>query len=283
MRERQLVKEKEVLEQIVKERTAEVVEKNEELAMKNKDILDSILYASRIQGALLPPELPFDNTFVLFRPKDIVSGDFFWFIKERGFEWISAVDCTGHGVPGAFMSIIGHNSLNKIVRELGIEEPAKILNQLDVEVIRTLNQYKTDNTIRDGMDIALIRFDPERRLLQFAGGCNPLYLIRNGELIETRANRYAIGMSETEKDFTNNEIQIESGDSIYIFSDGYADQFGGPDGKKLKIGKFKEYILKLQGHPMNEQKELLNKYFEDWVGNHEQVDDVTVIGRQFLF
>jgi len=284
IRERNLIKEKQVLEETVRERTAEVVKINIELAGKNKDVMDSIVYASRIQNALLPPSLPFSNTFTLLRPKDVVSGDFFWFLSDGDMEWIAAVDCTGHGVPGAFMSIIGNNSLNTIVKELGITKPAEILKKLDEKVAQTLHSYHQDTQIMDGMDIALMSYDCKRHLLEFAGAFNPLWLIRNGALIETPANRFAIGLApDFQKNFTNHDVAIESGDTVYMFSDGYADQFGGTEGKKLKVGKFRELIVSLQNYPLDEQKQQLNEFLDNWKGNGPQIDDILVIGRRFEF
>jgi ligand-binding sensor domain-containing protein/serine phosphatase RsbU (regulator of sigma subunit) len=283
-REKQLIKEKRVLEEKVKERTQEIVNINRQLEVKNKDITDSIQYASRIQNAILPPDLPFENTFVLFKPKDIVSGDFFWFMAQENSEWFAAVDCTGHGVPGAFMSIIGHNSLNRILQEFNITKPSEILNHLNEEIAATLHHYHKDNQIHDGMDIALASYDKETRTLEYSGAFNPLWLIRKNELIETRANRYAIGLAPgIEKDFTNNEIKIENGDTIYLFSDGYADQFGGPDNRKLKVGYFKEILLGIQHLSMAEQKNHLNDFIEKWRGENVQLDDILVIGRRFEF
>ena len=282
--ERKLIKEKQILEETVKERTIEVVNINDELAAKNKDIVDSITYASRIQNALLPPSLPFDNTMVLFLPKDIVSGDFFWFTTSGAKEWFAAVDCTGHGVPGAFMSIIGHSLLDKIVKELGIVKPSEILDKLSAEVSWTLHQYQSDNEIHDGMDISLACFDKETHILSFAGAFNPLWIVRQQTLIETKANRAPIGFApELQQAFDNHEINIESGDLIYLFSDGYADQFGGPYNKKLKIGAFKELILKIGNFPIEEQSNQLNLFYNKWRGMNSQVDDILVIGRKFIF
>ncbi len=284
IRERNLVTEKRILEEKVHLRTLEIVEINQELAMKNKDIVDSILYAQRIQNALLPPEVPFENTFVLYIPKDIVSGDFFWSATEGNKELMAAVDCTGHGVPGAFMSIIGHNILNKIVKELKVTKPSEILNLLNDEVASTLHQYHQDDQIHDGMDIALLTYDILRKTIEYSGAFNPLWLIRNGVLMVTRANRYAIGLAPgMEKNFANYEFALESGDTVYLFSDGYPDQFGGSKGKKLKIGYFKELIMNIQGHPMEEQKRLLHQFYEKWKGNNIQVDDILIIGRKFDF
>jgi ligand-binding sensor domain-containing protein/serine phosphatase RsbU (regulator of sigma subunit) len=284
VRESNLIREKEVLEKKVKERTAEVVAQKEELAEKNKDITDSIRYAKRIQFAILPSEIPFPDTFILFKPKDIVSGDFYWIDVEGDLEFMAAVDCTGHGVPGAFMSIIGYNSLNKIVKEQEIFRPSEILDRLNYEVTRSLQRQDSEGgTINDGMDISLICFNKKTRVLQFAGAFNPLWLVRNGELEEIKADRFAIGRSkiDLERKFTNMEIQIQTGDTVYFFTDGYADQFGGEDGKKLKAKSMKDLIVALQDIPMSKQKEVLEGSLEVWRGHIEQVDDILVIGRMF--
>lgn len=284
VREANLIREKQILEEKVKERTAEVVAQKEELAQKNKDITDSIRYAQRIQFAILPPELPFADTFILFKPKDIVSGDFYWLDVVGDLEFLAAVDCTGHGVPGAFMSIIGYNSLNKIVKEHKIYKPSDILDRLNYEVTTSLQRHdSTGGAIQDGMDMSLICFNRKTRLLQFAGAFNPLWLVRNGELEEIRADRFPIGRSkiDEEKKFTNNEIQIQKGDAIYFFSDGFADQFGGDTGKKFKSKPMKELVIAIQDAPMKKQKEMLEKTLEVWRGEIEQVDDVLVIGRKF--
>lgn len=285
VRERNLIKEKKILEEKVAERTAEVVQKSMELEKKNKDITDSIRYAKRIQTAVLPPEIPFDNTFVFFRPKDIVSGDFYWLehIDER--EMIAAVDCTGHGVPGAFLSILGHSMLTKIVREYGILEPAKILDRLDEEIIHALHQKNVEGerVVNDGMDLALICYNRKTNVLEFAGGYNPLIMIRNGELEEVKADRFPIGMTtiHTDKKFTNHEIKVEKGDSFYIFSDGYADQFGGEDGRKFRKKNMKDLLLSIQDVPMKDQGTKLEEYINDWMKNHDQIDDMVFIGRRF--
>lgn len=286
IRERSLIKEKEVLEQKVKERTAEVVEKNIELDEKNKDITASIRYAKRIQDAILPPDefvkkfLP--KTFILFKPKDIVSGDFYWLADKKDMVLFAAVDCTGHGVPGAFMSIVGHNLLDQIVGEYGLTQPAAILDALNKSVSDTLRQSYEDNSIRDGMDIALCSFDRKTNILEYAGAYNPLWLIRNGELTEYKASKFPIGnLKQGEnKKFANNSIQLQPGDTLYIFSDGYADQFGGPAGKKYKYSTFKQLLLDTQHMSMEEQGEHINKIFESWRGTLEQVDDVLVIGTR---
>ncbi len=284
VRERNLVREKRILEDKVLIRTAEVVAQKEELAQKNKDITDSIRYAKRIQFAILPPRIPFDDTFILFKPKDIVSGDFYWLDVIGDREYMAAVDCTGHGVPGALMSIIGYNSLNKVVREKGILEPSEILNNLNEEVIFNLKAQDEDGTIYDGMDVALVCYDRKKKEVEFAGAYNPLIVIRHGEIMEIKADRFSIGRSsslETNKAFTTHRIKIEKDDVIYLFSDGYADQFGGETGKKFKAGPMKELFRNLYGHPIEAQKAILESTLEAWRGNIEQVDDILIIGRKF--
>lgn len=287
IRERNLIIEKKILEEKVKERTAEVVEKNIELDEKNKDITASIRYAKRIQDAILPPDefvrkfLP--KTFVLFKPKDIVSGDFYWLADKKDMVLFAAVDCTGHGVPGAFMSIVGHNLLDQIVGEHGITEPAKILNELNKSVSDTLRQsYTEDNSVKDGMDISLCCFNRKTNVMEYAGAYNPLWLIRNGELTEIKADKFPIGNLKAgeNKKFTNHSIPLEKGDTLYIFSDGYADQFGGPQGKKFKYSAFKQLLLDNQNLSMEEQGELLEKEMAKWQGSIEQVDDILVIGTR---
>ncbi|MCK5170796.1 MAG: SpoIIE family protein phosphatase, partial [Bacteroidales bacterium] len=232
--------------------------------------------------AVLPPEVPFDDTFIFFRPKDIVSGDFYWIETIDNKEMIAAVDCTGHGVPGAFLSLLGHGMLTKIVREYGILEPAKILDQLDIEIINALHQkdVEGDLVVNDGMDLALICYNKDTQILEYAGGYNPLIMIRNGELEEIKADRFPIGMSSAHeaKKFTNQEIKVEKGDAFYIFSDGYADQFGGEDNKKFKTGKLKNLLVSIQNKSMEEQKTILNQTLEEWRGEYEQIDDILLIG-----
>ncbi len=287
IRERQLIAEKKVLEEKVHERTAEVVQKNIELDEKNKDITASIRYAKRIQDAILLPDdlvkqyLP--KTFVLFNPKDIVSGDFYWIYDKKDTVLFAAVDCTGHGVPGAFMSIVGHNLLDKIVGEDGVTQPGDILDALNKSVSDTLRQSQSeDQSIKDGMDIALCCFDRKTNELQFAGAHNPLWVIRNGELIEFKGNKFPIGnLKEGEqKKFTNNSITLQKGDTAYVFSDGYADQFGGPKGKKFMYSQFKSKLISIQHMDMEQQAVHLKTFISEWMGALEQVDDILVIGTR---
>ncbi len=283
IRERALRRENAILEEKVKDRTATVVAQKEELAQKNKDITDSIRYAKRIQFAILPEKPPFKDTFILFKPKDIVSGDFYWFQELDGRQFFSAVDCTGHGVPGAFMSIIGHNSLTKIVREYGIMEPGKILTQLNREVISTLHQRSDAGDVLDGMDLALVSYIPGEKAIEFAGAFNPLWLVRNGEILEVKADKVSIGRSSfnTDVEYTNQRMDVQSGDTVYLFSDGYADQFGGELMKKFKYRALKELILSFQDQSMEQQRLILDQTIEEWKGEVDQLDDILVIGRKF--
>lgn len=277
VREKNLIKEKKILEEKVAERTAE-------LAQKNKDIMDSIRYAQRIQIAILPPDIPFEDTFVLFKPKDIVSGDFYWFESKDGIDMLAAVDCTGHGVPGAFLSILGHNMLTKIVTEYGITDPGKILQKLNDEVLFALHQQDVADKgiVNDGMDLALICVDKKNNKLDFAGAYNPLFFIREGELTEIKADRFPIGrsISDKKKEFTTHSMKVQKGDSFYIFSDGYADQFGGPDNKKFRKKNMKDLLLKIQNMKMADQSTTLEEEFNTWKGNNEQVDDIVIIGKR---
>jgi ligand-binding sensor domain-containing protein/serine phosphatase RsbU (regulator of sigma subunit) len=272
----------------------EIVAKSEEIQQalgvieeKNGDIMASIKYAKRIQDAILPSheliELYLPDSFVLYLPKDIVSGDFYWVQEKDGKILFAAVDCTGHGVPGAFVSIVGHNHLNAALKEAGFIKPGNILNYLNQEVTKTLHQKFEKTTVRDGMDLALCSFDPETLQMQYAGANNPLYIIRNGELIETKATKRAIGSPYGEEQmatYTNHEVELQKGDAVYIFSDGYADQFGGPKGKKFKYRQFKDLLVSMQSENMQKQKEMLHDVLKQWMQDHEQIDDICIIGMR---
>jgi ligand-binding sensor domain-containing protein/serine phosphatase RsbU (regulator of sigma subunit) len=281
IREQNLKREKIILEQKVKERTAEVVQKSREIEEKNRDITASIRYAERIQGAMLPREDTFKDTFVLFMPKDIVSGDFYWMYGNGDWHFLAVADCTGHGVPGAFMSIIGHNSLNKIVREYGLTRPSAIIDQLNVEVMKSLLQ-RHEKAVNDGMDIALIAFNVKSFTVEFAGAYNPLYVVREGEVIVYKGDRFPIGMStmDEKRTFTNHQVDIRSGDMLYMCSDGYADQFGSAAGKKFKTVNIKKLLSHIWHLPVQEQKEALEKTILEWKGDLGQTDDILFIGTR---
>ncbi len=281
IREQNLIKEKIVLEEKVKERTEEVVQKSMEIEEKNRDITASIRYAERIQRAMLPREDTFKETFVLFMPKDIVSGDFYWMYDNGDWQFIAVVDCTGHGVPGAFMSIIGHNSLNKVVREYGLTRPSAIIDQLNNEVMKALMQ-RHEKAITDGMDLALIAFNKKNFTLEFAGAFNPLYVVRKGEVFLYRGDRYPIGMTTMveRKNFTNQPVDIQPGDMLYMCSDGYADQFGSAAVKKYKSANVKKLLSEIWNLPVNEQKDKLEKEILEWKGDLDQVDDILFVGTK---
>lgn len=285
MREDLNVNEKK-LQQKVRERTEEVEQQKKEIEGLYEHILDSINYAKRIQDAILLTEqqvkdfLP--NSFVLFKPKDIVSGDFYWVRSKQDQVLFAAIDCTGHGVPGAFMTIVGHNGLNHAYNHLTEFTPAKILDELNIQVENTLRKKGGDMDVKDGMDAALCNYNPKTKVIQYAGAYNPLYLIRDGEVQEIKGNKFPVGAfldGELNK-FTNHEVQLQEGDMIYVFSDGYADQFGGPKGKKFMYRRFRELLQSICEKPVQRQKEILNETIEQWRGDLEQVDDIVIIGMK---
>jgi len=278
-----LKKEKKILEQKVVDRTKEISQKNDLLADKNKHITDSINYARRIQYAAMRPEEHlyqlYNQAFILYQPKDIVSGDFYWYIKKGKHLIIAAADCTGHGVPGAFMSMLGIAYLNEVVGRMNKFVASDILEKLRANVIKALHQSDSADTAKDGMDIALIILDTETRKLQFSGAYNPLYLLRKGELIEQKGDRMPIGVHARDKEaFSNHKVDLQAGDQLYIFTDGFADQFGGPKGKKMNYKRFKNLILEQENHEFPQQRENMLHAFNEWKGEQEQLDDVLMIG-----
>jgi len=255
---------------------------NEDISDKNQKITESINYASRIQKAILPPDGFIKNhlpkSFVLFKPKDIVSGDFYWYAEKEGFGMIAAVDCTGHGVPGAFMSMIGNRLLSEIVNEKNISKPSEVLKQLHAGLLASLHSTHENGRTKDGMDIAFCRLNHETLELQYAGAHNPLYVIRNKELSETRGDKLIIGDQRFGHDYTNHSVQLNKGDSFYIFSDGFADQFGGDKRRKYYYGRFKDLLIEIHQNGMEDQRLHLDKVITDWIGGGEQIDDILVIG-----
>ncbi|MCB9360814.1 MAG: SpoIIE family protein phosphatase [Flavobacteriales bacterium] len=296
-----LENEKNKLEQRVIDRTTEVVAQKELVEEKNKEITDSIQYAKRIQNAILPPlkvvKKYLQESFILYKPKDIVAGDFYWMERipsptlpkgkgvsppsgelEGAVILFAAADCTGHGVPGAMVSVVCNNGLNRSVREYGLTDPGEILNKTREIVIAEFE--KSEDEVKDGMDIALCSLEQKDGSwkLKYAGANNPLWIIRNNEIIETKANKQPIGKFDELLPYTTHTIELQKGDSVYISSDGYADQFGGEKGKKLKSANFKKLLLSIQNESMEKQKQLIDEAFENWKGNLEQLDDVCVIG-----
>jgi len=272
------------LEQKVKDRTVKIEKQKEEIEEQKKHIMDSIYYARRIQNAILPSFTMIDkhlkNYFILYMPKDIVSGDFYWAHEADGLFMMSAVDCTGHGVPGAFMSIVGYNQLNFAVNVKKARNAGSIMDELNQGVVSTLNENKSDSSIKDGMDMALCVFDFEGKKVEFAGANNPLLLVRGKELIKYKGDRFPIGAFEgnNPQNFKNNEIDFQEGDCFYLSSDGFADQFGGPENKKFMQRRFEELLVEINSLPMAEQKEALHKRLYEWMGVNDQVDDILVIG-----
>ena len=273
------------LEQKVKDRTAEISQKAAEIEEKNKNIEDSIRYAKRIQNAILPPDDylqdTFQSFFILYKPKDIVSGDFYWAHKSGDECMFAVVDCTGHGVPGAFMSIVGNDQLNYAVNVKGANNPGDIMNYLNEGVRDALRQRSGESSVRDGMDMTLVAINYNTMKLNYAGAYNPVYVFRNQELIELAVDRFAVGgfIDEELHQFENREFDLQEGDMIYIFSDGYVDQFGGPRGKKLKPKRFRAILESVHQSKPIDQKEMLDQSLLDWMGDDiEQVDDVLLVG-----
>ena len=317
------------LEDKVKERTVEIRHKNELLeqqkeeveaqrdeieAQRNqlsiqrdlvvsqkKEITDSITYAQRIQSAILPQNSYLQKVmpeyFIFFKPKDIVSGDFYWIKEINGQLIIVGADCTGHGVPGGFMSMLGITLLNDLAGQGSLDRPGEILGQLRLKVKEMLAQEGKSQEQKDGMDMALFIIDKNQGELQFAGANNPLYLIRRKDLIkgedlesfasqetqdfqlfELKGDKQPIGIHWEEKEFTDHTFSLQKQDTIYVFSDGIVDQYGGPDRKKYKALNFKKLLLSMQKEPMGKQKQLIENTFESWRKNFEQIDDVCVIG-----
>jgi sigma-B regulation protein RsbU (phosphoserine phosphatase) len=259
-----------------------IEEQNKVLEEKNHEITDSINYAKRIQTALIPAEDEFNafftESFVLLKPKDIVSGDFYWILKKDEKIFYATADCTGHGVPGGFMTMLGISFLEEIINEKNISEPAEILNQMRDRIIHALKQSATAGESKDGMDITLCQFDPQSKKIKYAAANNSLFVLRNGTLTEYNPDKQPVGFYHEIKSFSQHEIQLQTGDRIYTFTDGYADQFGGSKGKKFKYKQLQELLIANSSAPMSVQKEQLEKKFQEWRGNLEQVDDILLIG-----
>jgi serine phosphatase RsbU (regulator of sigma subunit) len=275
-REGQLQKENKILEEKVKERTAEIEAQKEE-------ITSSIEYASRIQRAMLPEEIHFNSFFsdhfIIFKPRDIVSGDFYWIGEDDKHVFITVADCTGHGVPGAFMSALGISTLNEIITNNNDLNANTVLSLLRDKIKKSLHQTGKEGEAADGMDIAFCIIHKNKRTLEFSGAYNPLFIFQGEELKEYKADRMPIGIYYGEKNtFTNYEVNIKKGDTIYIFSDGFSDQFGGPDGVKFKVANLKRLLTEIYHKPMPEQRSIIENEFDKWKGSVDQVDDVTMIG-----
>jgi serine phosphatase RsbU (regulator of sigma subunit)/Tfp pilus assembly protein PilF len=270
---------------VTRKQKAVIEEQKDIVEMAHQEIKDSITYAKRIQNAILPPvklvKEYLKESFILYQPKDLVAGDFYWMeqVAPAGNNnetkvLFAAADCTGHGVPGAMVSVVCNNALNRSVREYGLTDPGEILNKTREIVVAEFE--KSEEEVKDGMDIALCSLEGNK--LQYAGAHNPLWIIRNGAIIETKANKQPIGQFDNPEPYTTHSFDLEHGDAIYIFSDGYVDQFGGEKGKKFKSRAFRELLLSIQDKAMEEQKTIIDEAFSSWKGDLEQIDDVCVIG-----
>jgi len=294
-RESKLKRDKIKLEKTVEERTKEVVQQKDIVTAQKQEITDSIQYAQNIQNAVLPKEKifqeAFSDYFILFRPKDIVSGDFYWITQKDQFTVFTAADCTGHGVPGAFMSMLGVSYLNKIVNEHNITQTNIILNTLRENIIDSLQQKGVSQENKDGMDISICSLDTKNKKIQFSGANNSMLLIKNQNnefvLNEVKADRMPVAIYSIMNDFSAHDFEIEKGDTIYLYSDGYIDQFGGPQGKKFMKKNFKKLILEIQNYGMEKQKNILAQKLDEWMTNNnngqpfEQIDDIIVLGVKF--
>ncbi|MFI5151340.1 MAG: tetratricopeptide repeat protein [Bacteroidia bacterium] len=265
---------------LVQEQKEEVEKQKQIVEEKNKEVMDSITYAKRFQQAILPPDnlirtvLP--DSFVLYKPKAVVAGDFYWMFTYGDTVLIAAADCTGHGVPGAMVSIVCSNALKRAVNEFGLTATNAILDKTTELVLETFADGSED--IKDGMDISLLSINKRTHKLQWSGANNPLWIIKKGELTEIKGDKQPVGKSEHPRPFTSHDLELDKGDCLYLITDGIADQFGGTKGKKFKYKQFKEVLLKGHTLPTAEQKERLETAFKDWMGSLEQVDDICVIG-----
>jgi serine phosphatase RsbU (regulator of sigma subunit) len=279
------------LEDLVKDRTRKleetirsVEEKTREIRLKNKDLTDSMIYARRIQKSILPSlnamETVFTRFFLYFKPKEIVSGDFYWAKKQEHNLYFAVADCTGHGVPGALLSIMGYNALNTVFNDKVSADPAEILNGLRTLIVENLRDVD-EQKLHDGMDIGLCVYDANRKSMSFAGANNSVLIVRKGELIEFQGSKQSIGFHEHYISYITHSVQIEPGDSVYLFSDGYKDQFGGENKKKYKSANFKQLLINCSEFPIDERKEMLHQNFIKWTSGSEQVDDICVLGVDF--
>jgi len=270
------------LEDKVQERTFEIQAQKEHIEKQNKEIKYSFDYAKKIQNTVLPGDEVFETLFgehfIFFKPRDIVSGDFYWISQNEHRIVLTAADCTGHGVPGSLMSMLGITMLHEIVNEKGITNSDEILNQLRLSITRTLKQEGRIGEQKDGIDMALVIYDTRTRILEFSGANNPMYIVRNGEMLEYKGNNMPVAYYEKMSDFTRYTIEMKKGDRVYMFTDGFPDQFGGPQGKKFKYRPFKDLLLEIHERPMEEQHRILSLIFDEWKGDLSQIDDVLVIG-----
>ena len=257
---------------------------HKQLDQTHKEITDSINYAKNIQDAMMTSRVYLQDvlpkSFILFKPKDVVSGDYYWVYKTPGGNiYFTVADCTGHGVPGAFMSMIGTSLLNENIIEKKVDKPGEVLDNMREKIISSLNDKDSARETRDGMDIALCKLNFEKQIVEYAGANNPLVHVRDGKVNHIKANYQPVALTVGEKiPFTNHKIELKKGDMLYIYSDGFADQFGGEKGKKYMVTKFRAFLASISVYDVQEQKQKLEEEFENWKGSHDQIDDVCVMG-----
>jgi serine phosphatase RsbU (regulator of sigma subunit) len=280
--ELRILQQKEKLEAV----NREMMRQTAELENKNQDITESIQYAKRIQEAILPPRDVFKHLFpqhfLVYMPRDIVSGDFYYYTQQGDDHFLAVVDCTGHGVPGAFMSLIGYNSLNQTINNLGVTDTSEILSVLNTTIQSTLQQEGGSN--KDGMDLSLLRINPQKRIVQFSGAMRPVLWWHQYELHEVRGSRHSIGgdsLSGEVPVFEEKTLRIEPGDTIYLFSDGVTDQFGGPEGRKFSMRRLRDLLIRNMHKTMPDQEQLLQRTLREWMGNQQQTDDILIMGLRF--
>ncbi len=255
----------------------------EELLFQKKELEQSISYASYIQRALLPApqyvKFGFNESFVFFKPRDIVSGDFYWINQQYDKKIVAVGDCTGHGVPGAFLSILGISFLDLVVSKYNPETPAELLNYLREYIMKALNQCGDDNEQKDGIDLSVCFFNNDNRRLSYSGSFNPLYIVREKRLFQLEPSKMPVGVgAEMEKSFLNHNFELQDYDMVYLYSDGFPDQFGGEKGKKYKYQPFRNLLSKCSGFDANTQEQILNKELTTWMGTLPQLDDITILG-----
>ncbi len=282
---------KKLLELRIRESTLQLREEKEKLEGQKflvetakRNLTDSIRYAQRIQAAIIPSinelKTVFPEVFALFQPRDVISGDFYWYAKKDNLIYVAAVDCTGHGVPGAFMSLIGYAMLEQLIDAKGLQSPAQILTEMDRLIIKWLKQDTVLEGLqsRDGMDMSLICIDYDKLQIQFSGAKNPIFITQNGQIEEIKADKFPLGGADMEKTFTDTLISFSKGDYIYLSSDGYFDQFGGTENKKFSKKRFIAELNAIYTLPAEEQYRHLLNTMKDWKGHNRQIDDMMVIG-----
>lgn len=268
---------------IIKSLNEELRKTQQIISQKNKDITDSIEYARQIQNSILPEKRlflkMFPEAFILYRPKDIVSGDFYWFTEYNDNYLVAIGDCTGHGVPGAMLSMIGYHMLNNIIHLRNITRPQLVLEELNRGICEVFKQGKSGSSISDGMDISFCSIDNKNNTLEYAGARRPVYIVGKNGFMQIKGCPFSIGGMQSEKlRYKNNTVKLDQGDKIYMFTDGYTDQFGGKNNKKMKARKFREILKEISAAKMSTQKRILNDYFNEWKNGFEQTDDILVVG-----